>query len=1454
MGLLKSEQWMRRVKAHAGGYKSKLEGYKRKTQNSESGVVMDITETDKNKVWAFCAGQYSNDFRGNPKWLFVYMNKYRKDITTYWLCESDETLALVRSLGYRAYKLHTLQAEEAINLTGVIVSEQVKMGVPDGLEQAKYLNLWHGVGGVKAVEKSLLEGLLLPELAKKYIDKNAYYSQYQLYLATSPFIEEIAAKQLGITEDRMIRAGYPRNIYQKKFERLATFDHDLLKKKGLPTDTRIVAYTPTYRNNQVGELFASSMPDLEKLIEVCEKNHLLFVFKMHPHSEKESSFLAAKEAYADCPWLYFWDNRDDFYEILDKVDLCIMDFSSIFTDFLSAGVKHFVRYIFDIDPETLDFPMGYDEVTLGRKCKTFDELLDALATYEQDDLTDDIARIDALYWKYDDADSMERIVESTLNFQPKTAKLPTLYSFDIFDTLISRKVLAPEGIFYKVKEQMQRSDAGFPADMIKDYVSVRKACERNVRTYYNRSKLERDDERCEIQFREIFECMQRVYPVTEQQIALLMQWEMEAELEDTIPLTERIEYVKELKARGEEVVLISDMYLPKEFIQQMLAKADPLLPTLPLFLSSEYGYQKSAKTLYFEVYKHFAPYPFGRWIHHGDNPHSDVKMPRSLNIQARPVSVPQFNKLEQAMVESIGTYDAFVVAAMMARFRADHPMNRQQFVYNYVSLLFVPYVYWCVHDAIKEGRETLYFISRDGHHLKRIADAIIEAEHLNIQTKYIYASRRTWRIPSFIDHIDVGFWGQGYGNFARVNTFEKLLKAMNMDEETFRRLFPEFRELNESSTFTLPELQQIVDVLKVSPKFLDYILGIAKEQRVASCGYLAQEMDTTKPVSIVEYWGRGYTQENFTRLWQEIAGKDVPSTFYYSRSTLPSDEFNIRKNFTLNPSEQKFIEAIFANMPYKSIEKYEQIDGKWVPEIKALDCDVALFDAMQEYLPRFATDYCALQFNDREAIGRCLIDFAITFYNENQDWDVFVEILAPAMDSVELYGKKCEYAKELTPRDIEALTKGTITRNQLSKSQTMSVCRSSSEMQRKYRELFQLDVGEPLDDGARCPTPEALKRSNRFFAMRDDYSNSLGRIRRAYEAACESTSVQNKVIFLHEWDSIEPLSFRKIRSLLDKQNTFTVKDLDADKYVGKEDELAAELATARFILIEKPVPQISGLRLRVDTKLIVLGDLAVYFRPMGLAKTIWLRSENAYLLSQQKMDIAHLQVASDAMIPPYQRVYSVDEETDYSIKGNCITDLYFDAAFIAESKEKLYKSFPAAKGKKVICYVPAHRFRNKNSAYGDLLDMSLMQRMLGDEYVVILHKQLETARLTSNELEIKNFSKDLTKQMRAREQFAAADIIVGDYRNVVLEAPLLGKPLYLTCWDAHRPAFVDNAMFDYSEFAEGMEVADTADLIARIRSGEYDYTAAKRYMEKYLTYCDGHSADRLYAFLMEHVI
>ena len=50
-------------------------------------------------------------------------------------------------------------------------------------------------------------------------------------------------------------------------------------------DTKMVAYVPTYRDEKVGDFFTKAIPDIDRLIKVCEENHLLFVFKMHQYAE-----------------------------------------------------------------------------------------------------------------------------------------------------------------------------------------------------------------------------------------------------------------------------------------------------------------------------------------------------------------------------------------------------------------------------------------------------------------------------------------------------------------------------------------------------------------------------------------------------------------------------------------------------------------------------------------------------------------------------------------------------------------------------------------------------------------------------------------------------------------------------------------------------------------------------------------------------------------------------------------------------------------------------------------------------------------------------------------------------------------------------------------------------------------------------------------------------------------
>ena len=119
----------------------------------------------------------------------------------------------------------------------------------------------------------------------------------------------------------------------------------------MPEDTKIAVYAPTYRDASATNFFSKAIPDMEKLVDVLEKNNYLLIFKMHPLMANDFQYQNIKKIYANCPRVLFWDNANDFYEIFDQIDLAIVDYSSIFYDMLARGVKHFARYIFDYGQE-----------------------------------------------------------------------------------------------------------------------------------------------------------------------------------------------------------------------------------------------------------------------------------------------------------------------------------------------------------------------------------------------------------------------------------------------------------------------------------------------------------------------------------------------------------------------------------------------------------------------------------------------------------------------------------------------------------------------------------------------------------------------------------------------------------------------------------------------------------------------------------------------------------------------------------------------------------------------------------------------------------------------------------------------------------------------------------------------------------------------------------------------
>ncbi|MBO1198420.1 CDP-glycerol glycerophosphotransferase family protein [Staphylococcus simiae] len=1000
------------------------------------------------KLWIFNA---TNEFAGNPKWLFIYINKFRKDIEAYWMCNDINIVNKVRKLGFKAETYHSNKAEKLKSEAGVFVVHQVKEHIPVKFKnEVVILNLWHGVG-IKPIERFVDSPGIRQRIYKKYIKYNEIYRNNQLCLVTSPLMERHFCKMFNLSEDQVVRSGYPANMFDKQM--FSSFDHDIRQQKGLNTDTKIALYAPTFRDYDMTNFFGQAIPNMPELLTTLKNNNILLIIKMHYLVKKDINYLAYKKLYGNHPNILFWDNDKDIYEIFDQINIGIVDYSSIYYDLLASGVQHFIRYIYDYDKYTANRTLvhDYQEMTSGTIASNFDDLLAMLSHIES--LPFDEQKNETIlqqFWQYDlDTDNgFEKIIEATLNYQIKTLQLPKLYSFDIFDTIIQRKTLKPEGIFLYVKDKLITLKADLPAYVIHNYPRVRSQAESYMRDYYKKSEFVRDDKRLEIKFQDIIARIQSVYDLTSEQAQLLYDLEIEAELNNVEAKEDKLALLYDLLDHNQDVILISDMYLPKDVIIQMLTKVDPKLAELPLYVSSDKGNQKSTSLLYLDVFEDLN-YDYAEWIHYGDNKHADFTVPKKLNIKPKHHKLTKFNAYENAILKRNKQYDTFLLTTQLARFRQKDYDNLNYYVYGYISSYFVPYVSWSIKKALKENIQTLYFISRDGELLKKIADAIIAVKGYDIQTKYIYGSRKAWRIPSFIDHIDQEFFSV-FGNLAGLTNFDSAIKALHISEQEFEQVFPQLQHLNKVSKLTNNDRELIRITAQYNKAYHKLLLDKARQERDIVNDYLRQEIDFNEKFAFVEYWGRGYTQDCLDRLLNNISEQPIDTIFFYARSIYPTIGTAVRYNYTSKMTSLIFIESIFANIPYQSVPGYRRNNDMVEPIIQPKNYDKDLYQAMDNILPEFITSFYSKHYINEDELKRNFYDFGVDYFRTQPEDDRIVKYFAPLKDSVVLFEPEVEYAPAISYKMASQKLLGKKVQLK-TKNKRMSLKRSPQGIQLAYK-------------------------------------------------------------------------------------------------------------------------------------------------------------------------------------------------------------------------------------------------------------------------------------------------------------------------------------------------------------------------------------------------------------------
>lgn len=294
-----------------------------------------------------------------------------------------------------------------------------------------------------------------------------------------------------------------------------------------------------------------------------------------------------------------------------------------------------------------------------------------------------------------------------------------IVSFDIFDTLLKRHVRNPEDVFVLVEKiyntRFENKISGF-----KEH---RKKAEKEARL-----KSVRED----IDIYEIYSCIE--FDDKDRLLALELEVE-ESLLVLNFEIKDIFDYAK---SKDKRIIIVSDMYLPRQFLEKILNKVG-IEGYERLFVSSEIGKLKSSGSMFDYVLSELGVEP-KEILHIGDALKGDYLVPKYKKIDSfllnRYVNRGVYNyRLKEDTVER-GIINTFI---------NNSEFGGRLFKIGYETLgpMLYGFCQW-IHEKRHElGLNKLLFFARDGQlvfncYQKMYPDEICE---------YVYFSRRSLTVP-----------------------------------------------------------------------------------------------------------------------------------------------------------------------------------------------------------------------------------------------------------------------------------------------------------------------------------------------------------------------------------------------------------------------------------------------------------------------------------------------------------------------------------------------------------------------------------------------------------------------------------------------------------------------------------------------------------------------------------
>ena len=323
-----------------------------------------------------------------------------------------------------------------------------------------------------------------------------------------------------------------------------------------------------------------------------------------------------------------------------------------------------------------------------------------------------------------------------------------IISFDIFDTLITRRIAEPKDVFSVMAEQI--SDKQKHDGFVVARKRARELCRRQFGGIYTISA--------------VYDTID--YAFFDPQKLLDMELDTEATL-----LTVRIEMCDlfhRLLATGKRVILVSDMYVPSAWLTMQLAAHD-INGYERIFLSCEEGATKETG----ELWKRVRQYTDTLNICHiGDNRFSDIEQAKSAGIPAF-YCMSELDMLRSStlfeLVNHVQSVGDSITLGMIKHKIMHHPYGMfgsngkptitelETFGYVFFGPLVYTFFSWLMNKLTTtlSSVHTVLFSARDGWLFQKIYNSVRKTNESLPPCHYLPTSRRMCSVAAFFTEEDV---------------------------------------------------------------------------------------------------------------------------------------------------------------------------------------------------------------------------------------------------------------------------------------------------------------------------------------------------------------------------------------------------------------------------------------------------------------------------------------------------------------------------------------------------------------------------------------------------------------------------------------------------------------------------------------------------------------------------